>query len=198
LEFYLKQISPYASGKYYRYMTGYLEKLPIKLPETEEEKRIADQIVNKVDEILELNRRLSIDIDELLKGQETEKLPYLASVSFSIRDDAKFERVEVKGDRVFISSEDYIEIKDKRIRDFVAVYLNSIAEKLRKSKDVKGLIYNIEVPKSVDVLNEIVRKDKTKIEEEIRKLEEEINGLVFEIYGVKEEEIEIIETEVGN
>lgn len=193
LEFYLKQISPYASGKYYRYMTGYLEKLPIKLPETEEEKQIAEQIVNKVDEILELNRKLSVDIDELLKGEETEKLPYLASVSFSIRDDAKFERVEVKGDRIFISSEDYVEIKDKKIRDFVAVYLNSVAEKLSKSKDVKGLIYNIEVPKSDDVLNEIVRRDKTKIGEGIRKLEEEINGLVFEIYGVTEEEKEITE-----
>jgi len=187
LEFYLKQISPYASGKYYRYMTGYLEKIPIKLPETEEEKRIAEQIVNKVDEILELNRKLSVDIDELLKGEETEKLPYLASVSFSIRDDAIFERVEVKGDKIFVNSEDYIEIKDNKIRDFVVVYLNSVAEKLKKSKDVKGLIYNIAVPKSDGVLNETVRKDKTKIEEEIRKLEGEINELVFEIYGVTEE-----------
>ncbi|MCK4241394.1 MAG: hypothetical protein KAX30_07200, partial [Candidatus Atribacteria bacterium] len=61
----------------------------------------------------------------------------------------------------------------------------------------KGLIYNIEVPKSDDVLNVIVRRDKTEIEEEIRQLEVEINGLVFEIYGVTEEEREIIEAEVG-
>jgi len=198
LEFFFKQISPFISGGYYRYINQYLEKLPIKLPETEEEKRIAEQIVNKVDEILELNRRLSIDIEELLKGEETEKLPYLASVSFSIRDDASFERVEVKGDKIFISSEDYIEIKDKKIRDFVAVYLNSVVEKFRKSKDVKGLIYNVGVPKSDDVLNEIVRKDKTKIEEEIRKLEGEINELVFEIYGVTGEEREIVEAAEGS
>ena len=62
----------------------------------------------------------------------------------------------------------------------------------------KGLIYNIEVPKSDDVLNEIVRKDKTEIEVEIRKLEEEINELIFEIYGVMEEEREIVEAEVGS
>ena len=62
----------------------------------------------------------------------------------------------------------------------------------------KGLIYNIEVPKSVDVLNEVVRKDKTKTEEEIRKFEEEINGLVFEIYGVTGEEKEIVEAKVGS
>jgi type I restriction-modification system DNA methylase subunit len=196
-EFFFKQISPFISGGYYRYINQYLEKLPIKLPETEEEKRIAEQIAEKVDKILELNRKLGVDIGELLKGKETEKLPYLASVSFSRRDDAKFERVEVKGDKIFISSEDYIEIKDKKIRDFVVVYFNSVAKKLSKSKDVKGLIYNIEVPKSDDVLNEIVRMDKTKIEEEIRKLEEEINELIFEIYGVTEEEIEIIGEEVG-
>ncbi|MCK4735185.1 MAG: N-6 DNA methylase, partial [Methanophagales archaeon] len=196
LEFYLKQISPYASGKYYRYMTGYLEKLPIKRPETEEEKRIAEQIVKKVDEILELNRKLGIDMDDMLKDQETEKL-YIPA-SFSIRDDARFEKIEAKANKIFINSEDYIEIKDKKIRDFVAVYLNSIAEKLSKSKDAKGLIYNIEVPKSDDILNEIVRKDKTKIEEEIRKLEEEINGLVFEIYGVTVGGIKIIEAEVGS
>ncbi|MEM3526478.1 MAG: N-6 DNA methylase, partial [Candidatus Jordarchaeaceae archaeon] len=37
LEFFLKHISPYASGKYYRYMTGYIDQLPIKLPKTTEE-----------------------------------------------------------------------------------------------------------------------------------------------------------------
>ena len=59
------------------------------------------------------------------------------------------------------------------------------------------MIYNIGVPKSDDILNEIVRRDKTEIEEEIRKLEKEINELVFEIYGVTEER-EIIEAEVGS
>ena len=195
-EFYFKTISPFLSGGYYRFIPQYFGEIPIKLPETEEEKRMAKQIVNKVDAILELNRKLSVDIDELLKREETEKLPYLASLSFSMRDDAEFERVEVKGDKIFVNSGDYVEIKDKKIRDFVVVYLNFVAEKLSKSKDVKGLIYNIGVSKSDDVLNEIVRRDKTKIEEEIRKLEKEINELVFEIYGVTEER-EIIEAEVG-
>jgi hypothetical protein len=61
----------------------------------------------------------------------------------------------------------------------------------------KGLIYNVKVPKSDNVLNKIVRRDKTKIEEEIRELEDEINGLVYEIYGVTEEEREIVEVAVG-
>ena len=85
-------------------------------------------------------------------------------------------------------------------RTFDELFLRSVLGYERRDIkwEKKGLIYNIEVPKSDDVLNEVVRKDKTKIEEEIRKLEWEINELVFEIYGVTEEEIEIIEAEADN
>jgi len=84
-------------------------------------------------------------------------------------------------------------------RTFDELFLRSVLGYERRDIkwEKKGLIYNVEVPKSVDVLNEIVRKDKTEIEEEIRKLEDEINGLVFEIYGVTEER-EIVEAAVGS
>ena len=84
-------------------------------------------------------------------------------------------------------------------RTFDELFLRSVLGYERRDIkwEKKGLIYNIEVPKSDDVLNVIVRRDKTEIEEEIRQLEVEINGLVFEIYGVTEEEREIIEAEVG-
>lgn len=84
-------------------------------------------------------------------------------------------------------------------RTFDELFLRSVLGYERRDIkwEKKGLIYNIEVPKSDDVLNEIVRKDKTEIEEEIRKLEEEINELVFEIYAVMEEEREMVEAEVG-
>ena len=83
LEFFLKQISPYASGKYYRYMTSYLEQLPICEPETEKEKRAAESVIEKVDEILKLKKKdensdtkkLEEQIDELvfkLYGMDSE------------------------------------------------------------------------------------------------------------------------------
>ncbi|MFH1773995.1 MAG: N-6 DNA methylase [Methanobacteriota archaeon] len=195
LEFYLKQISPYASGKYYRYMTGYLQKLPIKLPETAEEKKIANQIIKKVDEILELHKQGVIDIDAVLEGEETERLYNLPKVTFSIKDDAKFEGVKVEGSKIFINSEDFVEIKDKKILDFVGVYLNFSSEKLAKSKDVKGIILNLPVPTSEEILKEIVKKgsaDHSQIKEKIKRLEQEINELVYEIYGVTREERKIV------
>lgn len=200
LEFYLKQISPYASGKYYRYMTGYLEKLPIKLPETAEEKKLANQIIKKVDETLELHKSGIADIDAVLESEETEKLYNLPKVTFNIKDDAKFEEVKTGGDKIYINSRDFIEIKDKKIRDFVDVYLNSNSEKLSKSKDVKNIILNISVPKSDEVLKDIIKKggaDQSQNKEKIKKLEEEINELVYQIYGITKEERKIVETEVN-
>ncbi|RLI86632.1 MAG: hypothetical protein DRO76_03560 [Candidatus Altiarchaeales archaeon] len=195
LFFFVKNTSPFVQGRYYSYTRRYLEKLPIKLPKTSEEKKIADQIIKKVDAILELNKESSIDIDEVLKDQETEKLYNLPSVSFSIKDNAKFEGIEIKANNIFINQDDYIQIKDKKVLNFVSIYLNSIAEKLKRAKDAKDLIYKIEVPKSDAVLKEIIQKgsvDKAEVNEKIKKLEEEINELVYEIYGITKEEKNII------
>jgi len=182
LEFYLKQISPYASGKYYRYMTGYLEKLPIKLPESPEEEKIADQIIKKVDEILELHKSGVVDIGAVLEGEETVKLYNVPDVTFHVGDNAKFEEAKTEGNKIFMNSQDFIEIKDKKVRDFVVVYLNSNSEKLSKAKDVKNMILNISVPKSDEILKEIIKKggvNQSQIKEKIKKLEDEINELVY-------------------
>jgi len=196
LEFYLKQISPYASGKYYRYMTGYLEQLPIKLPETPEEKKIADQIIKKVDEILELHKSGIFDIDAILEREETEKLYNMPKVTFSISDNTKFEKIKADDNKIFINSQDFIEIKDKKIRDFVEIYLNSNSGKLSKAKDVKNMILNVSVPKSNEVLKEIVKKggeDQSQIRDKVKKLEDEINELVYQIYRITKEERKIVE-----
>jgi len=196
LEFYLKQISPYASGKYYRYMTGYLENLPIKLPETAEEKKIANEIIKKVDEILELHKSGIVDIDAVLDGEETEKLCNFPKVTFNISDNTKFEKIKAEDSKIFINSQDSIEIKDRKIKDFVEIYLNSNSEKLAKAKDVKNIILNIPVPKSDEVLKEIIKKsdaDQSQIKEKIKKLEDEINDLVYQIYGITKEERKVVE-----
>ncbi|MBI5253612.1 MAG: N-6 DNA methylase [Euryarchaeota archaeon] len=195
-EYYLKKICPIKQGGYFQYSTKFLERLPIKLPQTPEEKKIADQIIEKVDEILELHKQGIADIDAVLEGEETEKLCNLPKVAFSIKDDAKFEKIKVDGNKIYINRKDHIEIKDKKVLDFVAVYLNFINEKLAKSKDVRSAILNLPVLKSEEILKEIVKKgsaDYSQIKEKIKKLEQEINELVYEIYGVTKEERKIIE-----
>ena len=56
------------------------------------------------------------------------------------------------------------------------------------------MILNIPVPKSDDIIKEIIEKgsvDYTKNKGKIQKLEEEINTLVYELYGLKKKEIAI-------
>jgi len=197
LFFIVKNTSPFVQGRYYSYTRTYLDNLPIKLPETPEEKKIANQIIKKVDGIIELNKSGIFDIDSVFEGEETEKLHQSSKVTFSISDSAKFEKIKVNDSKILINSQDFIEIKDKKIRDFVEIYLNLNSEKLSKAKDVKNMILNVSVPKSDEVLKEIVKKggaDQSQIREEIRKLENEIDELIYQIYGITKEERKIIES----
>ncbi|PIN72131.1 hypothetical protein COV22_04025, partial [Candidatus Woesearchaeota archaeon CG10_big_fil_rev_8_21_14_0_10_47_5] len=149
----------------------------------------------KVDEILELHKSGIVDIDAVLEGEEAEKLYNLPKVTFNISDSAKFDKVKADDSKIFINSQDFIEIKNTKIKDFVEIYLNSNSEKLSKAKDVKNMILNISVPKSDEVLREIIKKggaDQSQIKEKIKKLESEINELVYQIYGVTKAEADII------
>lgn len=195
LEFSFKQISPFISGGYYRYINQYLEKLPIKLPKTAEEKKIANQIVKKIDEILELHKSGIVDIDAVLEGEDTEKLCNLPKVSFYIKDYAKFEKITAKGNKIYINHNDFIEIKNKKILNFITAYLNSKSEKLKKSKDIKSMILNLPVPKSNELFKEIAKKSNmnySKIKEKIVELEQEINTLVYDLYDLTKEEKKVI------
>jgi type I restriction-modification system DNA methylase subunit len=195
-EYYLKKICPIKQGGYFQYSTKFMERLPIRLPETPDEKKIADQIIRRVDEILELHKSGITDINAVLDGEDTEKLCNLPKVAFSISDDARLDKVRVDHNKIHINSNDFIEMRDGKTRDFVEVYLNSNGEKLSKVKDVKNVILNIPVPKSDDVLKEVVRKggaDQLQIREKVKKLEREIDEIVYNIYGITAGEKRIIE-----
>ncbi len=81
IEFVFKKLSVKLGKKGYRYITQYLECLPIKLPKTAEENKIAEQIIKKVDDILELHKLGIVDIDAILEDKETEKLYNLPQVT---------------------------------------------------------------------------------------------------------------------
>ncbi len=195
LEFYLKQISPFVRGGWYTYKKQYTDALPIKLPETAEEKKMANQIIKKVDEILELHKSGIVNIDAVLEGEEREKLCNLPKVTFDISENAKFEKIKAEENKIYLNSQDFIEIKDKKIRDFVEIYIGFNSEKLSKSKDAKNMILNLPVPKSDEVVKDIIKKggvDNAQIKEKINKLEEEINERVYELYGITKGEETIV------
>lgn len=133
-----------------------------------------EQIIKRVDEILELNKQGITDINTILENEEIEKLCNLPKVLFSIKDDAKVEKIRVGDSRIYLNSDAFIEIKDNKVRDFVVVCLNSNSEKLYKSKNAKTIILNLPVPKSEEILKEIIKRgsvDNLEIKEKINKLE---------------------------
>ena len=103
--------------------------------------------------------------------------------------------MKLEKNKIYINSDDFVEIKDLMIRTFAYLYFSSEKEELKKAKDVKNLIYNIPVPKSEEVIKEIISlsKDKERINEKNKKLEKEINELVYKLYGITEEEKRIID-----
>jgi len=195
--YYLSKFATaHVSGGYISINGVHLDKLPIKLPETPDENKLANQLIKKVDEILELNKLGIVDIDAILEGEETEKICNLPKVAFSIKDGTQFDKIKVKDDQIYINSQDFIEIKDKKIRGYIEIYLNCNSDKISKSKDVKNMILNIPVPKSDEIIREIIKKgdvDYKKTKEKIQRLEQEINDIVYELYGLTKKEIAIIE-----
>jgi len=199
LSFIIINTSPFVQGRYYSYTRTYLDNLPIKLPETTEEKKVAGQIIKKVNEILELQRSKISDIDFILESKETDKLYSLPKVTFNLSDNPKFDKIKTNGNKIYINSQDFIEIKDIKIKEFVEVYLTFNCEKLSKSREVKNSILNISVPKSSKVLKGIINRgniSQNEINKKIKKLEQGINYLVYEIYGLNRKEIQNIENSI--
>ena len=54
---FIMSTSPYVQGRYYNYSKTYIDRIPVKLPKTEREIRIAKEIIVKVKEIIENKRK---------------------------------------------------------------------------------------------------------------------------------------------
>jgi hypothetical protein len=51
-EVFIMNTSPYVQGRYYNYSKTYIERIPIKVPKTDNEIRISKEIIRKVKEII--------------------------------------------------------------------------------------------------------------------------------------------------
>ena len=208
LEFYIKQISPYASGKYYRYKTGYLEKLPIKLPKTRKEEKHAEEIVKKVNYILEQHKELSKREKRISEFPESYVKRSLPPLSYLMESQELSKesyspsrlRIEVFKDvegrmiyKVALTKKDYIAFKTKGSAKFLFEVLK------RKNRIIKNDLLRMEVPSDADA-EEIVKEyeaDLSKIgdlKREIEVLDENIDELVYELYGLDEENRKVIES----
>ena len=207
LEFYIKQISPYASGKYYRYKTGYLEKLPIKLPKTRKEEKHAEEIVKKVNYILEQHKELSkrekriSEFPESYVKRSLQPLSYLMESQELSRESYSPSRLrievfkDVEGRMIYkvaLTKKDYIAFKTESAAKFLFEVLK------RKERIIKNDLLRMNVP-SEDDAERIMREyegDLEKVEgskQEIANLDKSINEQVYELYGLDVEDRKVIE-----
>lgn len=204
LEFYLKQISPYASGKYFRYMAGYLEQLLIKIPQKEAEKRVASSITQKVDQILQLNKKSSELEKKIDKFPESyfngEKLVKIAEECKLSKDkyDTKSLTIELvkKAGKEFyklaLTKEDYVLFSSRAVAECALEQL-----KCRNKVRIEE-VHELKVPseKNASRIIDEFSSDKKRVDEirkEVEKLEREIDELVYELYGLDAKDQEVIE-----
>lgn len=198
LEFYIKHLSPYCAGKYFRYMTGYLEQLPIKLPKTTEEERVAEQITQKVEEIL-----LRIAPEQLVKDFPKAYLDVYRSeieldeITCSFNEDHGELKPMMtgqpgKGYAIYPhKGEDPILVETEQKAQYLVLALGGKSSK-------RNDIIKIPIPRDNSIVTRILNDFKTKLKilERIStdQLEKEIDDLVCQLYGLNEQDKEIVES----
>ncbi len=94
LDYAMRRLSNHFHGGYYPANKQYLQHLPIKLPETKEEKKLADRIVDSVREIMNVKVKLR---DRLLSDRERVQLEHTVEADERRIDEAVFALYGVDG-----------------------------------------------------------------------------------------------------
>jgi len=200
-EFYLGRLG---RGSF-RFREQFLKYLPIKLPQTPKEKQLAAQISQKVDFIVEQNKKLD-ELERKIKefpssySSKFEKLVNVAekcelskekyNTKLLTLEPIKKARKELY--KLTLTKEDHMLFSSKAVAECVFEQLK------RKSKVRRNEIYDLKVPSEKDAakIMEEFSKDKKRaneIEKEVEKLEREIDKLVYKLYGLDTENREVIE-----
>ena len=197
-EFYVKAVSPFISGGYYRYLTQYLEGLPVRLPETSEESQLADRIVDKVENILQqiepyrlIERFPETYVNEYrLKGEEFDEIDYTFSADHTELKPF-LSGLPSKGYVVYPSEgEDSIWVDTAEKARYMALALRN--RKVNQNDTKKILI-----PRDNSIVTDILERVKKAVQgiksASIDQLEEEINAFIYQLYGLIEDDKAVIE-----
>ena len=198
LEFYFKNTTPFISGGYYRFIPQYLKELPIKLPQTSKEEKLAQEITDKVELILsqvKIEQCIESFPDsylEKMQGIELDELVHTFQANHKSLEPEITELVDGGYGISLGKKEEPINVETKERAKYIIMATKN--KKVRKDEKLKILI-----PKDEKRVKELLReyeKDKKKLEEmPVSKLEEEINELVYELYGLdSKKDREVIES----
>jgi hypothetical protein len=195
LEFYFKRISPFISGGYYRYMSGYLEQLPIRFPQTPEEEALASQITSCIEQILaqvKSDQRASRFPDEYINEYRAHGEEFDAhEIVFNANHKELAINIEKSQDNeyhVIIKGVAPIVVDSNAKVEYVKAAL--AGRKVSKGKKITILI-----PRADSIAKEALAQHQKDVQEAqgIAALEGEINELVYKLYGLDENDRKVIE-----
>jgi hypothetical protein len=198
-DFYFRQIGAYLGRKGYRYQKQYLERIPIRLPQTKSEQKLASEITNRVEQILEkvkIEQKIKKFPEEYIKEYRSQGIDF-DPIKISFGSDHRaiepvMERnVDGKGYNIMIGK------KEKSIFVGSEVKTKYVVTALRGKSTKKDEKMQLLIPKSDTIVEEILKNlenDKAKIKDpSVDELEEEINELVYKLYGLNEKDVKVIE-----
>jgi len=212
LEFYHKHISPIFSGGFYSYGRRYIEQLPIKLPQNNMENRLAEEISQTVNQIIECNEQIETFKSRIGKFPESylgddwtfDKLTNIAKVhlsksSYKLSEKTirtyPFKELEYpfrEVYRIILATKEHIDFYSEEVASYVLEVLKTM------SRITKRELLELKIPQQPHLKNLLnqYRKDKEQIvknEKAVKELEKQIDDLVYKLYDVTYRERRIIE-----
>ncbi|CAI49647.1 probable restriction/modification enzyme [Natronomonas pharaonis DSM 2160] len=198
LEFYVKMISPPLRGGYHRYITKYLEPLPVK-----SDVDSVTKVEQQVDEIRDIKRKeekaskfpkayvdeYGGELDYITYEWQTRRYPVNAEVQGDVDGD-----FTVQAGRSDTISDPAMYSDDREARKRRAEYVHAAVD----GRNVKsGEETTIPIPRSDDgvaALLEELEADKKEVQEtSIEELEAEIDEAVYDLFELTAEEREVVE-----
>jgi methylase of polypeptide subunit release factors len=202
-EFCMKTIAPVKAGGFGLWRGTYLDRIPIKRASSSQDKTMYKKILEIVNEILGLSEKIDDAkkynrFEELVKEVETLKLDDYPSVIFSINSNNLTE-IRRNGNRIYLNLVDYIDFNNELLAVYVEKVLDTNFEKLVKCQALKQELYQINVPKKIEDLANILNTFESKnkelnlIPQKMDQLQDDINQIVYTLYNLSEEDIKLIE-----
>jgi len=212
IEFVLKLTSRYLGKQGFEYEKQYLDRLPIKLPQIDWEKRVADEIIKNTDQILQLKEQSYLSKDRLRTfpysyfedGWSFDKLMNIAKVhlsksSYKISEEKirtyPFKELEYpfrEVSRIILATKEYIDFYSEEVASYVLELLKTM------NRVTKRELLELKIPQQPHLKNLLsqYRKDKEQIvknEKAVKEVEKQIDDLVYKLYDITYRERRIIE-----
>jgi type I restriction-modification system DNA methylase subunit len=193
IDFYFKHIANIKSGGYYEYIEQYVERVPLKVEDEDEEFDGLEDKLSSIIDRTDLKNKLNLFPAPYLSGAELSAKTLSCDSGHSSMDPSIQETQDgmygvVIGKR---KKEDPILVDSKEKARFVKKSIEG--DSVKKGDEIEVLVprSNAEVKRILEEFED----DKKKLEEmdSVEELEEEINELVYQLYDLDENDIDVIE-----